>query len=61
MKRQQSISGTFKPPKDLAPAIAGLGDKGKRYLDDLVLMNDGQIKHWMIAQAMDYERGESQI
>ena len=55
------LSGTFTPPKDLQPAIDGLGEKGKRYLDDLVLMNNGQIQHWMIAQAADYERGESQI
>ena len=58
---QPVMSGTFTPPKDLQPAIEQLGDKGKRYLDDLVLLNDGKLTHGMIVKAADYERGESQI
>ena len=55
------MSGKFRPPADLKPAIEALGDKGKRYLDDLVLMNNGHLEPWMIVQAADFERGESQI
>ena len=56
-----AVNGTFTPPDDLQPAIDQLSEKGKSYLEDLVLMNDGKLEHHMIAKAADYERGESQI
>ncbi len=61
MKNSVFNRGTFTPPADLQPAVDSLTDRGREFLRDLVALNGGRLTHHLIAQAADYERGESKV
>ena len=53
------ICGKVTQPDDLGPAIAALGDVGKRYLTGLLVeAGNSTPEPWMLAHAADFERGE---